>query len=530
MSAFAAVKPKRQKIEKVQVDNAEVETASELADSDLEDTPKDQAKSIPPIISSSLISPPTTKHGTIEVKLTPTDYLVVKGKYHLRTLSGETLIDGISVDQTNVNAPSLKAVPVITTPTQCRICLSNWRDGSEKIGSLSPRFKKIYVDGDQTFLPILSPDGSYGTTIPDSWPRIIDSIVKRLKKSRNVLFVGPRNSGKSTLLRLVLNRAIANQPVQLLDLDLEKSEYSMPLCISLSKHTQPILGLAGPCETRNLLIGFDTPQHVPLTYFAQMRKLVDSIDDFPLLINAPGWIKGFGVEIYKELASMLNLDDVVYVSDPEFEDTTVFLDQFPYKNLIEVHSTVNFTDVSAIQYSTRQFRDFQLLSYFHGTDFSPLLLKSPYIVRFDQISLLLLLDSNQNISDTDLCTLLEFQTVALLTVTDRAYNSVSHVNGDIAISTTGQDLLVHEGATFHGLALVHSVDLAKKQVNLYTPVDLEGLEGRLVLVKGSSHYPIDEIHPPLYQERQVPYISFETDLGIGGRAVAPRHNLHRHNG
>ncbi|OWB67162.1 hypothetical protein B5S33_g2702 [[Candida] boidinii] len=493
-----------------------------------------------------------------------------------------------------------------------------------------------------SFYPILSqqylqysqnssvPAQSSGLYIPKIWKQKIKEIIDDFKqndilkddKNSNLklLILGSKNCGKSTFSRFLLNNLILSSSPSLssvrsevcvLDIDPGQPEYSVPDSISLVKISEPIFGLNYNVNEMNtnsnsknenttesteeyqilkqFFVGFNSPQREPLRYFNYIRSLLNEYhakySHLPLIINTPGWIKGFGIEIIKSLNDLIIPSHLIYLSHENSSSSSYLLNLLKYDKLINIQP-IYLNDSNLVKYSPSQIRKFKLLSYFHKINkqndleymFDPLLKKSPYKVSFhDTCDITTLLNFNApilgvaildsyNISHEDLNLCIDGQVVGIASINVNELQALllsnpssqqqghqlirSHHNFPNLISNT--IIKSTNSIKFHGLGLVHSVNNLKKYINLYTPISTELLSNlnsnqeSLILIKGRSDTPIEEIVPKFLIndfanktfknsnseliQNNIPYTSFESNTGAGGKVLNIRRNIMRRGG
>jgi len=493
--------------------------------------------------------------------------------------------------------------------------IENWFDGSNEIGMLYSQLKNIYCTKDDvnvkndmhsnpySFRPIKSSsEGEIGTTELEDWRyyrNVLTSEIQEAHLSKkptphNILLLGGKNSGKSTFLRILLNHMVRKadlinvQQVAVLDIDPGQTEFSDPGCISVTIHRKPAFGSINslkelsqksemPVPDIQEFVGFTSPQVQPQSFFRKLKRLIDKLPaDCPVLVNTPGWIKGFGVQIFEELTRMMHITHLVLFTNSERpENDQYLLEGLQYDYLIRLQGFHLPSSVHTMKYSSSQIRNFKILSYFHYSihthhyDFTPLLSESPYRIPYSSLecgtqkplAFISLLDGNSNVNAEDVDDFLVFQVVGMFTVTKSHFSDLvssltdsTRKNGRLIqakglpnIAVECSQLLEGADMKYHGLALIHSIDRRSKSVNIYTPIDLSHIselvteqDEKLVFVKGGLKYPVQEIFPEaMYREGDIdcsriesgwiPYLSFNRDVGKGGKAVNARHNIQRRN-
>ncbi|KAJ1619582.1 hypothetical protein T492DRAFT_572079, partial [Pavlovales sp. CCMP2436] len=126
------------------------------------------------------------------------------------------------------------------------------------------------------------------------------------------LLCGPRNSGKSTFLRYLCNRALEDwDSVCLLECDVGQPELNPPGLVALHTLHEPLLGpphahgLRGRATLGAVFLGDVTPSSDPKLYVAAVRKLADAHRagahaGAPLFVNTCGWVRGLGLALLAE--------------------------------------------------------------------------------------------------------------------------------------------------------------------------------------------------------------------------------------
>ncbi|KAH3668345.1 hypothetical protein OGAPHI_002099 [Ogataea philodendri] len=542
------------------------------------------------------------------VGLNAGEFLMVKGQYSLKIQRGAVQIDSVlyhsSQEPIQIHALPISSIPIISaaqvtdhslvedtiSPENEHLFSSEYKsvvridnvfDGLEKLGLLYPQLKNIHPnreDNDEfvgsefeksfysySFRLLHTPSNNLGTYINKDWKSALNGLVEDAEASQSirVLVIGGKNTGKSTFLRLLLDQILSRELgiTKLLDIDPGQPEYSLPDSISLTSHENPIHGVYFPftrkTTTEARFIGFNSPQRQPLQYISQLKQLAEQVnmDSDLLLINSPGWIKGFGIEILKELTATVNPTHLVYLSHGRDDDNEL-LNSLKYEKLVFVPAFTS-RGYDIVRYSPTQIRNFRFLSYFHYNyqekrfDFEPLLAKSPYkvsyidtgkrdkILSFSGLTGVFFLDS-ANINQQDLIECLETQIVAIFELEyDEFQNYYDEMSARGQIDSLEPYPNLFRGsldpatAIFRGLALIHSIDTENKFINLYTPIKISNLvaslaanETKLILAKGRSEMPWEEIVPKMVSKSRLPYVSY-TSSGKGAKSVNVRRNIQR---
>ncbi|KAE8147557.1 polynucleotide 5'-hydroxyl-kinase grc3 [Aspergillus avenaceus] len=118
-------------------------------------------------------------------------------------------------------------------------------------------------------------------------------------------------------------------------------------------------------------IGASSPKEDPDHYVLATMDLMDryrallaSYPQCPLIINYPGWIFGLGLEVATWLVRSLGLSDVVYMSEKGPMEVVVPLGQAAQEAMIPL-TTLPSQPTDFVSRSSAQLRSMQLQSYFH---------------------------------------------------------------------------------------------------------------------------------------------------------------------
>jgi hypothetical protein len=139
-----------------------------------------------------------------------------------------------------------------------------------------------------------------------------DSIVAR----RVVAVVGPKNVGKSTFARELLQRwqgpEFQDQAIAFLDTDLGRPEFTLPGLISLHIYDRE----SGAMKLEGALyLGEDDPSLRPQTYIEATRKLgaLANKKATRIVVNTHGWFSGLGQDVLEAVLLGAEATDVVQI-------------------------------------------------------------------------------------------------------------------------------------------------------------------------------------------------------------------------
>lgn len=408
--------------------------------------------------------------------------------------------------------------------------VESFRTGLQDIGKYHPPFKNLLPadDGEYSFeIHCNTVNGIIHT-------KQVIRFVKELQHTSPCSFmtVGSKNSGKSTLSKLLVNHLVQETPVTVLDIDPGQSEYSKPYCLSLTTHYGPIYGYNyhQDIDDVHYFYGFSTPQHHPELYITIIKKLWEyysntlRIKGHHLIVNTPGWVKGYGKQLLVDITRVIN-PDYLQVLAPS-QDNDDLINGLTYNH-------VTFFEGYFVQpkYSPSDLRTLHRLIYFHkqgelNYNFKDHILdKLPLKVSYHRaeddtflgISVVSVLnhDIGTNFDPEDLPLMLDTSLVAYYLVSDEHFqnhkslytytSSFVYLNG----SSLKEFVDYNDDVRFQGVCIIHSINTIDHYVNLYFPPsdNVDEIKAmmqqgyRLVLVKGESDIPSSEIlHPELIRE------------------------------
>lgn len=378
--------------------------------------------------------------------------------------------------------------------------------------------------------------------ISKDWLQIIDKLTLFHKNSQydmRTLIIGGKNTGKSTLLRLLMEKLITdNETLQYLDLDPGQPEISDPECLSISQfdHLNCLGSNWGKMNIQILkqfYLGVNSPQENPTEYFSLIDQLMTYFEqqNFPgsSFVNLPGWIKGFGVNImnyvirkYKPTHIILLTPDNISPLSTELDIPTNFESQLrdSYEpeiiNLRSYHQQSSPFYNGSIRYHQLKFQPTQLrtiktlismhtvkrLENYVEFDFTPFLIQKPLQISFGRLNGIKgfrFFEEFANLHMDDIKIALEGTIVGL------------HIYmGDISKLTTLNGIypMIQDGWSIDDIdyvttLLIHSIDEKNQILNVYLPPykvkELQTMfdqETNWVLVRGKTETPLCELMPP----------------------------------
>ncbi|KAL6941981.1 hypothetical protein ACO0QE_003144 [Hanseniaspora vineae] len=269
-------------------------------------------------------------------------------------------------------------------------------------------------------------------SIPQDWKQTIQQLLMKFhdpqQTNLRVMIIGGKNSGKSTLNKVLLQNFLYSMPNQTnclnyIDLDLGQPEFSTPTSISCAElQTAPVYILGDPLVQRNafpehavkivkeVFFGSANPNLYPVTYMKSCVELINTMFSYdsinPTLINLPGWVKGFGIEFLQEIIKAYKPTDLIVLESVRQAENSELMNDLHLSSLPEFYSEVEQSpyrskiwrlrgifkdaDKSLVQHHwhASHIREYKLLAYLHqtkqGFDFIPLLQQTPKRLSFQK--------------------------------------------------------------------------------------------------------------------------------------------------
>ncbi|KAG6534504.1 polynucleotide 5'-hydroxyl-kinase NOL9-like [Zingiber officinale] len=345
--------------------------------------------------------------------------------------------------------------------------------------------------------------------IPLDWAHAAESIVSASFPPPVVFVCGPKNSGKSTFSRYLLNALLPRYGrVGYLDTDVGQPDFSPPGCVSLTLIKETISDLMNPCirETeRFFYLGDISSKSNPeayldftlrlYDYFIKQYHQLDEPNDpgntvLPLIINTPGWVKGTGFDLLVEMLRYISPTLVVQIhislQSKNLPVGTFWLDA----NQQELHKVPILVLDSArrniknesilVQKDARHMRDQRLFGYFkqcfpnnlniltNKALARALAAVSPYVVPFSKVKVIHL---HCQVPSSEIFHSLNATIVGLAVSSDVPAKSKSKIPPCV------------------GLGIVRAIDVIKGLLYVITPVPFCILQKVDLLLQGFIEIP-----------------------------------------
>ncbi|KAI0366250.1 hypothetical protein BV20DRAFT_665380 [Pilatotrama ljubarskyi] len=445
------------------------------------------------------------------------------------------------------------------------------------------------------FLPLQTPDTS-PLVIPPTWTAATDDVLpadeEDARTRRRVFMVkGPRNAGKSTLARLLLNKLLSRfRRVAYLECDLGQSEFTPGGMVSLNVVEQPLFG---PTFTHPSIpfaahfTGATSPKTSPSHYLDSIQALVqqyeidvrnavldeDGVEEddgrtgssIPLVVNTMGWTRGLGADLARKVEAIVEPSDIFAFSSSDDEQAYAapsgvqsYSTGAPRIHVVETVAPLPTTS----HYTAADQRNLSILSYFHAVfpqephppPYSspvavawntslPLCAQPPYEVDWQAAfeKLVLTGAGSEDVVPSELHRALNCAVVGIVACEP----GTLEVQSPLDDSGPGP-FHYEQGATppipntsrCVGLGLVRAISPPPKtHVQLLTPVPTHLLASARVLVKGELQLPVwgmldfrtldDGGDIAGYERGKVPYLRWGKGEGAGGERRRVRRNLMR---
>ncbi|XP_075046242.1 polynucleotide 5'-hydroxyl-kinase NOL9 [Mixophyes fleayi] len=371
-----------------------------------------------------------------------------------------------------------------------------------------------------------------------------------------VLVCGPKNVGKSTFNRYLINQLLNRIPcVGYLDCDLGQTEFTPPGCISLLTIDEPVLGppFTHQRNADKMVYFGETSCEQDMERFIESVKYVITCykRDQPLIINTMGWVKGFGLLLLIDLIHLLSPSHIVQMTakdghsmeplTPEFVKNTAgfttkgrsqarcknksldFSDEEDHDcldglrlrasaghQLLPIESDfVRAGDTENVPCHSWILRDIAMLGYINKLQQSdpeniiPLNSLLPYEVPFNAVALRVI---HSDVAPSHIMYSANASWVGLCRILDDVRSQDS---GPVILTQTPIcDCL--------GFGIVRGINMAKKVYHILTPVPPETLTQVNCLLIGNISIPHSVFKHQPGIKGDIPYVTSEYDFSIYG--------------
>jgi polynucleotide 5'-hydroxyl-kinase GRC3/NOL9 len=192
-----------------------------------------------------------------------------------------------------------------------------------------------------------------GNTIPTSWIKSFEELLKIQAKPVTAIVLGTVDSGKTSFCTYLINKLLREkQKVAILDGDLGQSDIGPPCTVAYNFVTKPITDLFNLEAKNAFFVGVTSPSiaidKVIEGLTSLKREILGSNPDF-IVINTDGWVEGEEAVNYKvQLIEELN-PDIIFCIQQKDELT-------PFLNALEKFVKVVVDSPLAIKQRSREKR------------------------------------------------------------------------------------------------------------------------------------------------------------------------------
>ncbi|CAK9437450.1 uncharacterized protein LODBEIA_P18280 [Lodderomyces beijingensis] len=499
------------------------------------------------------------EHGAVKVVLEQGEYILVQGHFKLEVLSGDVKIDnylrlgpgsGSDSDSDSFysfSAPRGQSAPVIANwnesgpdpgSKRAEIRLYDYHTGIEHLNQSYPFLESLCMRGDQGALDVFREytfeivlgrnDDVQGLSLDDSWVRYFqEHVYSGGGHSQKYMLIGRKNTGKSTFCKSFMSYLLLHrkQPVVYLELDPGQSDFSDPYCLSMTvaKEFDISFDRAGSIDVWNEYYGFTSPMEAPSRYVDIVKTFFSKYSanfapkGYVLIVNTPGWVKGYGVELLGQVS------DVVEPTSTVFLTSIVSPESIENESLLSGLNLDNIDTLPAHRGKAKgapvQSRAFKLISYFHRDcngelDFRTKLthrspLKLSYQVGEAGAGLcavsVLNFEAGPQFNHSNVPYLIESLVFGVYAM-NHELKPMKFVKKDVehgifpnVVDSSQLDKVRNK--TFLGLVLVHSINSAERYLNLYAPFDVAASmqkslsnSDKIIFLRGNGSIPTSEMY------------------------------------
>lgn len=507
------------------------------------------------------------------------DYLIVNGLFEFGVCRGAALINNLHLVKPGQYHPflssSAQSLPVICAGESSDSSVSpylpgfktviefrNLHTGLHRLGQYHPPFKNMYYTPSQYTFQVVQEAAELFAVHFDAGGLKCLNTLTHLASGRDpqtIFVVGAKNCGKSTFTKALLNNLVlaGKQKVAYLDLDPGQSEFSVPWTLSLTVHDSPTFFpyFTQPHSTDDVILryyGFSSPADLPEHYTNCCKYLYDHYCEnlrpkgISLIVNTPGWIKGFGKELLILITKFMTPDQLVYLTHNDSVNLGDFqADEFeaqdnPDEEVLAgltygILTTVKGTRRTS-KFSAAQLRIHNKLLYFHRTrrlqfDFSHHILQdAPLKLGYGTsgpVTAICALNYDLE-NEKDVPIVADASIMGMCMIKTSSLPKISAIrNFPMYLDGSAFPEIEHSSYKFLSLCMIHSINNKGGYLNVYisgnhneisTQISLLLCTGyKLVLVRGDGEIPAAEVLMPdlIVSGEQIPYVSMETRK-VGG--------------
>jgi polynucleotide 5'-hydroxyl-kinase GRC3/NOL9 len=328
-----------------------------------------------------------------------------------------------------------------------------------------------------------------GNTIPQSWIKSSEEILKLQTKPATVIVLGTVDSGKTSFCTYLINKLLnEKKKVAFLDGDLGQSDIGPPCTIAYTFVTKPTTDLFNLQAKNAFFVGVTSPSTAINKVIEGLTSLkTEILGDNPdfIVIDTDGWVEGEDAVNYKvQLVGELN-PDIIFCIQQKDELTAVL-------NALEKFRKVAVDFPSAIKQRSREkrksLRELGYMKYLRNAKVQSLPLSW---LKIEENELLGFGRAHENINQANkIYDILGMKPLHFTELEDRVCIVIGRrrwINEDnikkleeitkkkIRVIRKGEEegllmALYNAERKFLGIGILHEVDYARKTIKIFTPV------------------------------------------------------------
>jgi polynucleotide 5'-hydroxyl-kinase GRC3/NOL9 len=192
-----------------------------------------------------------------------------------------------------------------------------------------------------------------GNTIPSSWVKSFEDLLKIQAAPVTAMVLGTVDSGKTSFCTYLINRLLREKKkVAILDGDLGQSDIGPPSTVAYTFVTKPLTDLFNLEAKNAFFVGVTSPNAAidkVIEGLTLLKKEISSNNPDFIVINTDGWVEGEEAVDYKvQFVKELN-PDIIFCIQQKDELT-------PFLNTLEKFITIVVDSPSAIKQRSREKR------------------------------------------------------------------------------------------------------------------------------------------------------------------------------
>ncbi|XP_057337777.1 protein CLP1 homolog [Microplitis mediator] len=300
-----------------------------------------------------------------------------------------------------------------------------------------------------------------------------------------VMIVGPKNVGKSTLCRILLNYAVRSgrSPI-FVDLDVDQGQITIPGnigALTVQRFADVVEGFSKKGSLA-LHFGHKTPESNTTLYNRLVSRLADICFDrmkekrkdniSGIIINTCGWVPDEGHKLLTHAARAFEVDAVL-VLDKDRLRSDLKVDLPPFVKVVLLPKSGGVVETSESQ--RPEIRDQRIREYYYGIG-KTVLSPHPMIIKWNQVTIYKIGTAVVPDSCVPLGTKPEDNLTKLVTVTPEP-NWLHHILS-VSYAKTREEVLYKNIASF---LCVTEVDMVQQTLRVLSPV-LGPLAGNIFLL------------------------------------------------